>query len=51
MPDLGQYASNVLGAYGVAILLLIALVGGSVMQARRTKAQLRELEARQKKHG
>jgi heme exporter protein D len=51
MPDLGQYASNVLGAYAVAILLLVALVGISVARARKTKTQLLDIEARQKKNG
>ena len=51
MPDLGQYAVNVLGAYGFALLLLVVLTWGSIARARTIKAQLKELEARQKKNG
>ncbi len=32
MPDLGKYAGTVLGAYGAALLLLLALVALTVWQ-------------------
>jgi len=46
MPDLGDYAGPVLGAYGVSIAILMVIVGLSVVQARRMRARLREMEAR-----
>lgn len=46
MPELGKYAATVLSAYGVSILLLLALAGLSLWRARRVKAQLAEVEAR-----
>jgi len=51
MPDLGKYEATVLAAYGVTIVLLLALVGLSLWRSRRSKRQLAELEARRKKHG
>ncbi|MBT8413771.1 MAG: heme exporter protein CcmD [Boseongicola sp.] len=49
MPDLGTYAVEVSLAYGVSLLLLVAIVALSVAQARRTKRLLDEAEARWKK--
>ncbi len=46
MPDLGKYAADVLSAYGVTIVLLVALVVWSWVRARRVRAELRALEAR-----
>jgi len=51
MPDLGKYADAVLGAYGIAILLILALVALSLWQSARSKRHLAELEARRKRHG
>ncbi len=51
MPDLGQYAANVLGAYAVAIALLLGLTGLSIRRARKIKSQLRTLENERKKNG
>jgi heme exporter protein D len=45
MPDLGPYATYVLGAYAVALVALAAIVALSVWQARRTRAALAEMEA------
>jgi heme exporter protein D len=47
MPDLGKYAFAVLASYGASVALLAAIVGASLWQRARVKAQLRELEARQ----
>ena len=46
MPDLGKYAGAVLGAYGISLALLLALVAVSLWRARRVRAQLAEVEAR-----
>lgn len=46
MPDLGKYAGTVLTAYGISLLLLLAIVGLSLWQARRVRARLRSAEAR-----
>lgn len=46
IPDLGKYANTVLSAYAVTIVLLVALVGLSVVQARKARARLTEIEAR-----
>ncbi|MEL6236201.1 MAG: heme exporter protein CcmD [Pseudomonadota bacterium] len=44
MPELGQYATAVLGAYGVALLAIAALALGSVLRDRRTRRRLQALE-------
>ncbi|PJE27050.1 heme exporter protein D [Pseudooceanicola antarcticus] len=49
MPELGKYAATVLSAYGVSLLLLLALTGVSLWRARRVRAELAEVEARTKK--
>ncbi len=49
MPDLGQYAAEVLSAYAGTIFLLMALVAGSVWKARRVRQALAEVEARRGK--
>ena len=46
MPDLGKYASEVLSAYGVSIVLIAALVVLSLWQSKRTKAELARIDAR-----
>ncbi|WP_298678452.1 heme exporter protein CcmD [uncultured Lentibacter sp.] len=50
-PDLGKYAAEVLSAYGVSILLLVALVWRSVARAKRVKAELEAVETRKAPHG
>lgn len=49
MPDLGQYAVEVLSAYAVTILPLLAIVIASVWKARRTRARLDDAETRRGK--
>ncbi len=49
MPDLGRYTTEVLSAYGVTLLLLAALIVGSIWKARRVLRQLREAENRRDK--
>ncbi len=46
MLDLGKYAGTVLSAYGVAIVLLVALVAVSLWQGAKIKRQLAEIEGR-----
>ena len=46
MPDLGRYAGTVLGAYGAAIALLVALVVLTLWQGARMKRALDQIEAR-----
>ncbi|WP_071673405.1 heme exporter protein CcmD [Nioella nitratireducens] len=49
MPDLGRYATEVLSAYGVTLLLLVGLIAGSIWKARRVLRQLRDAENRRDK--
>jgi heme exporter protein D len=51
IPDLGKYAGTVLGAYGAALLLLVALVVLTLWQGRRVKRALEDIEARLKADG
>ncbi|WP_341366388.1 heme exporter protein CcmD [Yoonia sp. BS5-3] len=44
MPDLGEYAREVLGAYGVSLILITILVGQSWRRYKRVKAALEEVE-------
>lgn len=50
-PDLGPYAAEVLSAYAVTAVLLAAIVGWSVVRARRAAARLRGLERRAGRRG
>lgn len=47
MPDLGDYAGAVLGAYAASGVLLALLVTLSVLRARRVRAALRQAEAKE----
>ena len=51
IPELGKYAGTVLSAYAISILLLVALVGVSLMRAKRVKIQLQEIESKAKNNG
>jgi heme exporter protein D len=46
MPELGRYAGAVLGAYGVTLALLAALVALSLLRATRVKRALAAAERR-----
>ncbi len=46
MPELGKYASTVLSAYGVSLVLLIGLVWWSIRAAKKARAELEKVEAR-----
>ena len=45
-PDLGKYAVEVTAAYGVSLLLLVALITWTLLRARRIKAALEDAEGR-----
>ena len=49
MPDLGRYATEVLSAYAVSLVLLVGLVAFSIWKARRVRTQLDDVEARRRK--
>jgi heme exporter protein D len=49
MPDLGQYTIEVLSAYVVTLVPLVAIVILSIWKARRTRAKLDDVEARRGK--
>ncbi|MES2667629.1 MAG: heme exporter protein CcmD [Pseudomonadota bacterium] len=46
IPDLGKYAGAVLGSYAAAMVLLSAIVGLTLWQARQAKRALRDVERR-----
>ncbi|PID37356.1 MAG: heme exporter protein CcmD [Rhodobacterales bacterium] len=48
MPELGKYAAEVLGAWGVTLLLLALIIGATVRRSRQVRARLEEAEARRK---
>jgi len=49
MPDLGDFAVEVLAAYGVSIVLLVWLTVVSIRRARKLRRQLAEVEARKER--
>ncbi len=51
MPDLGKYAAEVLSAYAVTLVMLLAIVWLSIARARRVKRELEEVEARRRADG
>ena len=46
MPELGKYASAVLGSYAVSIGLIVSLVVWSLWRGARMRRPLAEVEAR-----
>ena len=44
MPDLGQYAAEVLSAYAVSIILLVAIIWISWRRYVKVRAALEEVE-------
>ena len=46
MSELGDYAAEVLSAYGVSIALLAIIVAQSFRRARRARADLERVEGR-----
>lgn len=51
MVDLGKYAGTVLGAYGLSIVLLVALVWLSFRASARIRRQLEAQEKRMEQRG
>ncbi|MBW4964003.1 heme exporter protein CcmD [Sulfitobacter sp. CW3] len=45
MPDLGKYAAEVLGAYGLSLMLIAGLIVLSLRKGRRARADLARIEA------
>ena len=45
-PDLGNYATEVLTAYALSVVLLVGMVALSLRRSRKVRAQLAEVEAR-----
>ncbi|MEM5519557.1 heme exporter protein CcmD [Sulfitobacter sp. AS59] len=45
MPDLGKYATEVLGAYGLSLFLIAALIVLTLRKGRRARADLARIEA------
>lgn len=44
MPDLGTYAFEILMSYGISLGLLGALICVSILQSKRVKAALQQVE-------
>ena len=44
IPDLGKYAADVGMAYGISLVLLIAIVWISVAQSRKSRRDLEDAE-------
>ena len=51
MPDLGKYADTVLSAYGVSLLLLLALLVMTLMRGAKVRADLKQVEERMRLNG
>ena len=51
MPDLGKYATAVLSAYGISILLIAGVIVLSLRASRKSRNRLSQLEERRKKNG
>ncbi len=50
MPDLGKYAPEVLGSYGLAIVLLCGVILLTWWRGRAVRRALRAVEAQQRRH-
>lgn len=46
IPDLGKYATYVLGAYGVSLAIILAVLVASLRANARARRELEALEAR-----
>ncbi|AKS46534.1 heme exporter protein D [Octadecabacter temperatus] len=46
MPDLGNYATEVMTAYALSVGLLVGLLALSLRRSRKVRAQLADVEAR-----
>ena len=46
MPELGKYATEVMSAYGISLVLIVAIIAQSWLRAGKVKKALEEAEAR-----
>jgi heme exporter protein D len=44
MPELGKYATEVMAAYGISLLLLLGLLVLTLRRGRRVRAELDRIE-------
>lgn len=51
IPDLGKYAGTVLSAYGISIVLLVALVALSICRGRKVRSEMERVEQRMSRNG
>lgn len=51
MPEMGKYAGTVLGAYAVAVALILGLVALSLWQSARARRALAAREERSRSDG
>lgn len=51
MPDLGKYATEVLSAYGITLLLMLGLLVQTLRRGARARAALRQAEEETLRHG
>lgn len=51
MPDLGKYATEVLSAYGISLLLMAGLVLISLRRGRKARAALKQIEQETARNG
>lgn len=49
IPDLGKYATDVLSAYAIALVLLIGLVALSLRQSAKARKALNDAERKSRK--
>lgn len=50
MPDLGKYAVEVVSAYVVSLVLIVALAGWYWARGRNVRRQLQDVEIRKEKN-
>ncbi|WP_409202545.1 heme exporter protein CcmD [Sulfitobacter sp. S223] len=51
MPELGKYATEVLSAYGITLLLMLALLVQTLRRGAKARAALRQAEQETARHG
>ncbi|AXI47249.1 heme exporter protein CcmD [Sulfitobacter sp. SK012] len=50
MPELGKYATEVVSAYAVSLLLLAGFLAITLIRGRRARAALAQIETEAKRH-
>lgn len=51
MPDLGKYATEVLSAYGITLLLMLLLLVQTLRRGAKARAALRKAEEETSRNG